>query len=250
MSPPHRRGRTLQPAGEVARNQLPSFPARGEKERKTMAAPGRFVGGVGFAAALVFVLGACGGASNVSATSLEPRLLPASSLPGFNSVGKLDWSNPVDLAGQGVALPESTYPTAAVKEFKSAHLEGAAGEVLRQGFGPDETNIWIGVAEFDSASDAANVRNWMHVQDLQQPCLGACVYRPLPLKLSGVPDSAAVIQTLFAAQPPKPANYRAEFTIGKYLYWAWFSADSRAKTKSEFEAGVGAYYQHATKQKS
>jgi hypothetical protein len=210
-----------------------------------MASAGRFVGGAGVAVALVFVLGACGGASKVSATSLEPRLLPASSLPGFKSVGTRDWSNPVDLAGQGVALPESTYPSAAVEEFQSAHLKGAAGELLRRGFGPGQTDIWIGVAEFGSASDAASVRDWMHGEDLQQPCLGACVYRPLPMKLSRVPDSAAVIQTLFASPPPTPANYRAEFTIGRYLYWTSFSADTQAK--SEFEAGVRAYYRHAKK---
>jgi hypothetical protein len=205
---------------------------------------------VGLAAALVFLLGACGGGSNVSATSLEPRLLPASSLPGFNSVATLNWSNPVDLVGQGVALPEPTYPSAAVKEFQAAHLQGAAGEVLRRGSGVNQTDIVTGVAKFGSASDAAKAQSWMHLQDLQQPCFGACIYSPRAVKVAGAPGSSAVIQTLVRAQPSDPANYRAEFTIGPYLYWAWFSGDSSAKTKSEFETGIASYYQHAKQQTS
>jgi hypothetical protein len=215
-----------------------------------MAAAGRFAGVAGFAAALVFVLGACGGSSKVSATSLEPRLLPASSLPGFTSVATRNWSNPVDLASQGVALPQPTYPSEAVKEFQTAHLQGAAGEVLRRGVGLDQTDIVIGVAELDSASDAAKAQSWMHSQDLQEPCFGVCIFSPRVVKLAGVPGSAAVVQYLARARPSDPANYRAEFTIGRYLYWAWFSSDSRAKTKSEFEAGIARYYQHAKQQKS
>ena len=212
----------------------------------------RRTGGVGLAAALVVVLGGCGGGggSNVSATSLEPRLLPASSLPGFNSVATLNWSNPIDLVGLGVALPEPTYPSAAVKEFQAAHLQGAAGEVLRRGSGVHQTDIVIGVAKFDSASDAAKAQSWMHVQDLQQPCFGACIYSPHGVKLAGAPGSSAVIQTLVRARPSDQANYRAEFTNGPYLYWAWFSGDSRAKTKNAFGAGIARYYQHAKQQKS
>ena len=215
-----------------------------------MAAAGRFAGGVGVAAALVLVVGACGGGSKVSAASLEPRLLPASSLPGFTSVATLNWSNPVDLVSQGVALPEPTYPSAAVKEFQTAHLQGAAGEVLRRGTGADETDIVIGVAEFDSASNAAKAQSWMHAQDLQQPCFGACIFSPRAVKLAGAPGSSAVVQTLVRARASDPANYRAEFTIGRYLYWAWFSGDSRAKTRSEFGAGIAGYYRHAKQQKS
>lgn len=213
-------------------------------------AAGRLVGGMCFAVALVFALGACGGSSKVSASSLQPRLLPASAAPGFKSVATLDWSNPIDLVGQGVALPQPTSPSAAVKEFQDDHLKGAAGEVLRQGSGVDETDVVIGVAQFGSDSNAAKAQSWMHGQDLQQPCFGACVFNPQTVKLAGVPDSTAVIQTLVNAQPTDPANYRGEFTIGNNLYWIWFSGDSSAKTKSEFMAGIAGYYQHAKQQSS
>ena len=56
--------------------------SRLRKGRRQMSAAGRFGGGVGFAAALVFLLSACGGGNKVAAASLEPRLLPASSVPG------------------------------------------------------------------------------------------------------------------------------------------------------------------------
>jgi len=161
-----------------------------------MTAAGRFAGGAGFAAALVFVLGGCGGGNKVSAISLEPRLLPASSVPGFNAVATR------------------------------------------------------GVAKFGSASDAAKAQSWMHSQDVQQPCYGVCIFSPRVVKLAGVPGSKMVVQSQVRARPSDPSNYRAEFTTGRYLYWAWFSGDSRAKTTSQFERGIAAYYQHAKQQKS
>jgi hypothetical protein len=207
------------------------------------------------ALSLVLVSG-CGGGGNVSATSLDPRLLPASFVPGFGLERTLDWSNPIDLVGEGVALPQITHPSAGVEEFKSAHLKGAAGEVLQRGGGLNGSEIHIGVAKFDSASDAAKVRSWMHGQDLQQPCFALCAFSPRSMKLSGVPNSAAVVQTAPLSPPSVgrpgtgPANYRAEFTVGPYLYWVWFQGDSNAKTKSRFDSGLGRYYQHAKRQKS
>jgi hypothetical protein len=206
-------------------------------------------GGVLVMVMAILLVSGCGG-SNVSATSLDPRLLPASSIPGFELERRLDWSNPVNLVGEGIALPETTHPSTGVKEFQDAHLKGAAGEVLKRGAGLNPTEIHVGVAKFGSDSDAARVRSWMHGQDLQQPCFGICAFSPLPMKLSGAPGSAAVVQTATAAPAPKPANYRAEFTVGPYLYWVWFQGDASAKTKNRFATGVGLYYQHAKQQKS
>lgn len=200
-------------------------------------------------ASLLALLTACGGGGKVSAKSLQPRLLPASVVPGFVLARTLDWSNPVDLVGEGVALSGFTHPSAGVKAFQSAHLKGAAGEVLIQGSGLNVSEIHIGVAKLGSASDAVDVRSWMHRQDLQQPCFTACVFRPQAMKLSQVPGSAAVVQTTTGGKPGSgPANYRAEFTIGPYLYWVWFQGDSTAKTKSNFESGLNRYYEHAKKQ--
>jgi hypothetical protein len=206
---------------------------------------------LGLAALSLALVTGCGGGGKVSATSLDPRLLPAASVPGFTVARRLDWSNPIDLVGEGVALPGITYPSAGVKEFQNAHVKGGAGEVLNRGVGLNATEVHVGVAKFDSASDATKVRSWMHGQDLQQPCFTECVFSPLPVKLSGVPNSAAVIQTTTGGKARRgPANYRAEFTVGPYLYWVWFQGDASAKTKDRFQAGLGRYYQHAKQQKS
>jgi hypothetical protein len=198
------------------------------------------------AALLSALVTACGGGGKITAKSLDPRLLPASSVPGFGRALTLDWSDPVNLVGEGVALPGFTHPSAGVKTFEDAHLKGAAGEVLTRGVGLDVTEIHVGVAKLGSASDAVNVRDWMHRQDTQQPCLTACVFTPQPIKLAGVPNSAVVVQTTIGGKAGRgPANYRAEFVIGPYLYWAWFAGDASAKTRSEFETGVSRYYRHA-----
>ena len=198
---------------------------------------------------LLALLTGCGGGGKVSATSLEPRLFPASAVPGFGLAKTYDWSDPVNLVGQGVALSGLTQPSSGVDTFESGHLKGAAGELLTRGAGLDVTEIHIGVAKLGSDSDADEVRSWMHGQDLQQPCVTACVFKPQPTKLSGVPDSSAVIQTTVGGKAGSgPANYRAEFTIGPYLYWLWFQGDSSATTKSRFETGIGRYYQHAKQQ--
>jgi hypothetical protein len=200
---------------------------------------------------LALVTGCGGGGGEVSAKSLDPRLLPVSSLPGFGLERRLDWTNPIDLVGEGVALPSATYPSAGVKEFQDAHLKGAAGEVLNRGVGLNANEIHIGVAKFDSASDAAGVRSWMHGQDLQQPCFTQCVFSPRSIKLPGVPNSTAVVQTTTGGKPGSgPANYRAEFTVGPYLYWVWFQGDASDETKKRFQSGLDLYYQHAKQQKS
>ena len=66
-------------------------------------------------------------------TSLEPRLLPSNSIPGFGVQRTLDWSSPIDLVGEGLALPQVTHPSAAVKEFSDRHLRGAAGRIFANG---------------------------------------------------------------------------------------------------------------------
>jgi hypothetical protein len=203
-----------------------------------------------------FALAGCGGSGGTtSSASLRPRLLPASAVPGFGLQRTLDWSDPVDLVGEGVALPQVTRPSTAVKEFKDASLKGAAGEVLSSGTGPNGTEIRVGVAQFASAADATRVREWMHREDLHQPCYGPCIFAPTPVSLAGLSSVRLVVQS--SPPPPRPpgaprgvrivnaspTNYLAEFTVGPYLYWAALQADSSAKAK--FEQGVKRYYEHA-----
>jgi len=201
-------------------------------------------------------LTACGGTSKVSSASLQPRLLPSSEVPGFGLQRTLDWSDPVNLVGEGLFLPQRTHPSSAVKEFTGAHLAGAAGEVLSSGVGENETEVRIGVAQFQSAADANRVRDWMHREDLMQPCYSQCIFAPAPATIAGIPGARYVVQTGHVPPPPKgarlppgvrvfqgPANFLAEFTIGPRLYWAVLHAGQPARAR--FEAGVRLYYAHA-----
>jgi hypothetical protein len=197
----------------------------------------------------------CGSNSGgkVSSASLQPRLLPASAAPGFGLQRRLDWSDPVNLVGEGLALPQALHPSAAVKEFENAHFKGGAGEVLVSGSSPEATEVQVGVAKFDSAADANRVGDWMHHEDGQQPCFSQCIFAPYATALPGVPNARYVVQSSRPRPLPPgaprnakvsaPANYLAEFTIGPYLYWAVLRADSSAKSK--FEQGMKLYYAHA-----
>jgi hypothetical protein len=203
------------------------------------------------------IVGCGGGGGKVSSASLQPRLLPSSSTPGFGLQRTQDWSDPVNLVGEGLALPQRTRPSEAVKEFTSAHFEGAAGEVLASGTGLNETAVRVGVAKFDAAGDANRVRDWMHREDLKQPCYSQCVFAPGPVSQPDFPSMRLVVQSGRAPLPPGappaakahvlgPANYLAEFTIGPYLYWATLQANSGARTR--FEQGIKLYYAHAKQQ--
>jgi hypothetical protein len=213
---------------------------------------------------LAVAVAGCGGTKHVKASSLEPRLLPSSAVPGFSLERKLDWSDPINLVAEGIQVPQAIHPSDAVARFNSAHLEGSAGEILKQGGGLDATEVHVGVAKFKSSADAASVRDWMHGLDLQQPCFSECAFSPRASTLAGVPGSRYVIQTATSlpgpppgvklppnapklpANTPRPANYLAEFSIGPYLYWVSVSTNTSAK--SRFEAGVKAYYQHVKQQ--
>jgi hypothetical protein len=211
---------------------------------------------VGACLSVGFAIVGCGGGgeSKVSSASLKGRLLPASAVPGFGLQRTLDWRDPVNLVGEGLSIPQRTHPSAGVKEFDDAHLRGGAGEVLTNGSGFNESEAVVGVAQFKEAADANRVRDWMHKQDLQQPCFSQCIFSPGPVSVPGIPGLRFVEQSSHvpplppgaprgAKVGPAPANYLAEFTIGPYLYWATLHGDSTAKGR--FEQAVKLYYAHA-----
>src|SRR5205809_7728637 len=111
------------------------------------------------AGALIAGCGSSGNGGNVSSTSLQPRLLPSSQVPGFGLQRTLDWSDPVNLVGEGLFLPQRTHASSAANEFTGAHLAGGAGEVLTSGVGEHETEVRIGAAQHQSAPDATRVRD-------------------------------------------------------------------------------------------
>jgi hypothetical protein len=200
-------------------------------------------------------LAACGSDKSVSSASLKPQLLKASAVPGYGLQRTLDWSDPVDMVAQGLFLPELTKPSAGVKVIKSAGLRGAAGEVLSRGGGMNMSEVTIGVAKFKSADSANKVRDWMHGQDLQQPCAVACIFSPHPVKLPGVPSGRLVVQSSYPTPPPgapagakpiggPPTNYHVEFTVGPYVYFA--STQGSPNDKAPFIAGAQRYYRQVS----
>jgi len=214
---------------------------------------------VGLAAAVLAALAAtgCGSSSHkVSAASLNPRLAPLSVAPGFHVERTLDWSDPLNLVGEGIRTPEITHPSEAVKEVRSAGFQGAAGEILNRG-GPNGATIITGVIKLASPGDATKLQSWMHRQDLTQPCFAQCIFSPRNFPISGIPHVTAVRQVpnKNAGPPPglppgakappgagPPTNYLFEFTIGKYLYFG--STQGEAKDAPKVVAGARTYYTH------
>jgi hypothetical protein len=204
---------------------------------------------------------ACGSGGKVSSASLQPRLLSASSVPGFAIQRKFDWSDPVNLVGEGLALPARTRPSEAVREFTGARYRGAAGEVIANGISVEATEVRLGVARFDSSADANRVRDWMHGEDLKQPCFQQCIFAPGNVPVTGIPAARFVVQTSHRPSGPPPgvriprgvrvpstvgqapSNYLAEFTVGPYLYWVILEGAPGAQAK--FEQGLRLYYAHA-----
>jgi hypothetical protein len=204
----------------------------------------------------------CGTKSNVSVASLKPLLFPASFAPGFHLLRTLDWSDPVNLVGEGIFLPEATHPSQAVKEIRSAGFRGSAGEVLNRG-GATGDEVRAGVIKFKSDSGAVKVRDWMHSEDLQQPCFAQCIFSPLNLAIPRIPGARAVRQVPMGAaggpppgiklppgvKPPNgavaaagpPTRYLVEFTVGPYLYFA--RTEGGAGARARFVKASQRYYQ-------
>jgi hypothetical protein len=225
------------------------------------------IAGVAAAAVVgLWALTGCGGTSKVSSASLMSRLAPESVAPGFHLQRTLDWSNPANLVGEGIHLPERTHPSQAINEINGAGFEGAVGEQLNQG-GPTGQTVTSGVMKFQSAADAQKVRDWMHGQDLQQPCFAQCIFSPLNLAIPSVPGAVGVKQVPVGAAagpvgpspkvlaalrrqgitPPTPppgatngppTNYFVEFAIGPYVYFASVNGG----TQGQFIAGAKQYY--------
>jgi len=197
-------------------------------------------------------LAACGGGGSgdtVSSASLKSRLLPASAIPGFGQQRTFDWSDPVDLVLEGIHLPEVTHPSSAVKIFTDAGLRGAAGQRFTKGSPPNEDMVTVGVAELKSPGGARKARDWIHGQDLKQPCFTQCIYAPRALRVPGVPAAAGVKQVPRPGLPSgpdgPPTHYLVEFTVGPYLYFA--STDGSAGDAPKVVALTKSYYERVRK---
>jgi hypothetical protein len=206
----------------------------------------------GVAAVACVGLAACGGSGGkVTASSLKGRLMPASFVTGFSLQRTFDWKDPVNLLGEGLLLPEATRPADVLAKVRKAGFEGGAGERLTRGRPPDENDLTIGVLKLGSSSKATALRDYLHGQDLQQPCYAACIFSPNAISVPGVASAVAVAQkpTRLPKPPPgarvapgqgPPTRYFVEFTVGPYLYFS--NVEGPTSAQNRFVATTKRYY--------
>jgi hypothetical protein len=191
----------------------------------------------------------CGGDDETSPASLKDQLVPASQLR-LEVERPFEWDNPIDFTVDGVFLPEGTKHSDAIEEIDDFGFEAGYGELLRPtGGGPD---IHFEVAKFDSDDGAADARDYLHQQDLQQPCFAACTVNPEDLDVNGVPGLKGVHQVpLPKAQIPPGAGppferFVVEFTIGPYLYIVDAAGDPGDTPPARFARGTKSVYEYAS----
>jgi hypothetical protein len=256
----------------------------GRSSRKPVAVAGKLaIFGV---ASFSIIASGCGGSSSSSTSpaSLRSRLLPASAVPVGTAappsgppVGALPpgvprsqvrvipppgsgartrveryfaWKDPIDVVAQGFSLPEATAPSQGVDVVKKAGFDAGAGEVLTSGAaGP---RLVVDAIKFKSAAGANKVRDWLHGQDLIQPCFSVCSESVSNLNLASVPGSRAAKQVPLAKLPrnsPEPFDhYAVEFSNGPYLYVGDIHGGPGTISPKVFEKGAKAYYDHVKRQ--
>ncbi len=118
---------------------------------------------------------------------------------------------------------------------------------MTQGVPPDEGEVTVGVVKFKSPDGALQARDWMHGQDLQQPCFAVCISDSRNLPIPGVPTASAVQQipgissANDGGQVP-PTHYLVEFTVGSCLCFA--STDGSPKDAKNVVAATRLYCRH------
>jgi hypothetical protein len=175
---------------------------------------------------LALGLGACGDDNGGTSTSdLKSQLLPATDVKGFKVERTFEWDNSTDLAVQGLFLPEETAPSDAVGEIDDAGFDAAAGEslVVAKGKPFDGPRMQIDVIATGSDEDAKKLRDYLHGQDLKQPCFQVCSVNPSSIAVPGIPDAKGA-QLVPQKEPPPNAPppfqaYAVEFPIGDQLYF-------------------------------
>jgi hypothetical protein len=188
-----------------------------------------------------------GDGSDVSPQSLSKLLPPASQLGQLRLEGSLSWKDPVDFVVQGTVLPQGTAPSSAASQIEDAGFAAGAGDILvSQGGGPP---INVSVAGFDSTDGASQAQDYLHAQDLEQPCLAACSVSPQDLKIKGIPGATAVHQVPVKTKLPpyiEPFEaYAVEFTLGEDVFYAHASGDPGDIPPGVFERGAVSLYKYA-----
>jgi hypothetical protein len=183
-----------------------------------------------------------------SASSLERLLPPPNEVGPLRLERSLSWDNPTDFVVQGTVLPEAKPPSSAVAQMEDAGFAAAAGSILVPRGGGSPVNV--SVAAFDSEDGAVQAQDYLHDQDLQQPCFAACAVSPQELAINDIPGATAVHQVPTTGElPPGTSRFEAfaaEFTIGEDLFYVHASGDPGDIPPAAFERGTAAVYDHAS----
>jgi hypothetical protein len=174
---------------------------------------------------LALGVAACGDDNGgTSAAELKSQLLPATDVKGFKVERSFEWDNPTDVVVQGLFLPQDTAPSDAVGEIDDAGFDAAAGEslVVSKGNPFDGPRMQINVMATGSDGDAKKLRDYLHEQDLKQPCFQVCSVNPSAIAVPGIPDAKGA-QLVPQKEPPPNApppfqGYAVEFPLGDQLY--------------------------------
>ena len=184
--------------------------------------------------------------------TLKALIPPAEDLGPLEVERTFTWDNATDFVVQGLFIPEGTAPSAAIESVEDAGFESGAGQLLtpRGGGAPS----FVIVAAFDSEDGAAEAQEYLHDQDLEQPCFAACSVSPEEMSLSDVPGATAVHYVPLKGDLPPGIfpfeDYAAEFTIGENLFYAHAGGDPGDIAPKLFERGMTAFYEHASSAES
>jgi hypothetical protein len=195
------------------------------------------------------VMAGCGGEGDddVSAADLKQLLPPPSQLAPLQIERTFEWDNAIDFIVLGTVLPEDTAPSEAGGKMDDAGFQAAAGEQLvpKGGGAP----VLVDAARFDSADGTTEAQTYLHQQDLQQPCAGACVVSPQEFTIDDIPGATAVHQVPIKGPLPPGKHpfeaYSVEFTNGSDLFYATASGDPGDIPPRMFEKGAVAFYEYA-----
>jgi hypothetical protein len=201
--------------------------------------------GLGLLCAAALATGvACGDDDETSPASLKPLLVPESQLR-LALEHPFEWDNAIDFTVEGINLPQSTRPSDAIEEIEDAGFDAGYGQFLGPG------DVHVAVAKFDGDDGATEARDYLHQQDLQQPCFGACSVDPQEFEVSGIPNLKGVHlvprprSELPADAPPPFEAFTVEFTIGPYLYYVNAGGGPGEVPEERFTRGVKTVYEYA-----
>jgi hypothetical protein len=154
-----------------------------------------------------------------AAADLRDQLLAPADAAGFDLEREFEWTDPIDLAAEGLFISQNTKPSDFVESIEDAGFESGAGQIFMKGHGP---GLNVVVAQFDSEDGAREALDLIHEEDLKQPCFGSCSSEGKEFSVEGIPGAVGA-QQLPVPNPPPDApppfdSYAVEFTDGSTLY--------------------------------